>query len=120
MAGYSASRLGQRYAASLNPTKAKTEFLRSDSLLSKAIKLKNVKTTNQKTISMAFRTYVLNAEARQDLEIAVRKEKACRRLTQWLAWAPNDPYAKHEALKRLRQCPGILDVIDPGLREAAR
>lgn len=111
LAGYASSRMAQRHAASLNETKATREFRRSDNLISKALELKNVAGTNARSISRAYMTYLMNAEVRQF------QETACRRLGQWLAWAPDDPYAKHEALKRLGKCPGLLDVIDPGLRE---
>ena len=111
LAGYASSRLAQRYAASLNETKATKEFRRSDNLIAKALDLKGRAGTSAKSISRAYMTYVKNSEVRQQQEIV------CRRLGQWLAWDPDDPYAKHEALKRLGKCPGLLDTIDPGLGE---
>ena len=111
LAGYASSRLAQRHAASLNEDKAIREFLRSDNLISKALKLKGSAATTARSTSRAYMTYLVNAESRQ------QNETACRRLRQWLVWAPDDPYAKHEALKRLGQCPGLLDLIDPGLGE---
>jgi tetratricopeptide (TPR) repeat protein len=111
LAGYASSELAKRYAASLNEDKAAKEFMRSDSLLSKAIRLRSAPGTKPRTISFAYFTYVRNAEARHEVD------KTCRRLKQWLVWTPDNPYAKREALKRQSQCPDLLSLIEPGLGE---